>query len=187
MLEPEDMALFKQAGTVSAHFAIETSSPRLQKMIHKNLNLEKAVKVIRAAVKAGIYSTGFFMIGFPTETYEEASSTVEFAVNLPLHRAFFFNPIPFPGTQLAEMVSDASQKKDFNIDSYDANFLTRTTNISAMPDNDLQRVFRRAYRRFYMNPKRIIRLVVHHPRKMSLPFYAYLFLSRILSRKRSSF
>ncbi len=186
MLEPEDMTLFKQAGTVSAHFAIETSSPRLQKMIHKNLNVEKAVKVIHAAVKAGIYSTGFFMIGFPTETYEEASSTVEFAINLPLHRAFFFNPVPFPGTKLAEMVSDVSEKIDCDFDIYDANFFTRITNISAMSDDDLQRIFRRAYRRFYLNPKRIIRLVGHHPSILSLPFYAYLFLIRIWSRKRRS-
>jgi len=76
MLEPEDMRLFKQAGTVSACFAIETASSRLQKLIRKDLKLEKATKVINAAVKAGIYSTGFFMIGFPTETYEEASITV---------------------------------------------------------------------------------------------------------------
>ena len=91
MLEPEDMALFKQAGTVSAAFAIETSSPRLQKMIHKNLNIEKASAAINASVKAGIYSTGYFMIGFPTETYEEASATVEFAVRSSLHRALFLN------------------------------------------------------------------------------------------------
>ena len=185
-LEPEDMALFKQAGTVSAHFAIETSSPRLQKMIHKNLNIEKANNVINAAVKEGIYSSGFFMIGFPTETYEEASSTVEFAVHSSLHRALFFNPIPFPGTELAEMVSDVHQKKHHNTDSLDANFFTRTFNISAMSDHDLKMVFRRANMRFYLNPKRILRLIIHHPRILSLPLYAYLFLIRILPRKRGA-
>ena len=41
ILEPEDLIMFKQAGTVSASFAIETSSSRLQKMIHKNLNIER--------------------------------------------------------------------------------------------------------------------------------------------------
>jgi anaerobic magnesium-protoporphyrin IX monomethyl ester cyclase len=186
MLEPEDMILFKQAGTVSAHFAIETSSPRLQKMIRKNLNIEKAAKVINAAVNVGIYSTGFFMIGFPTETYEEASSTVKFAVKSSLHRAFFFNPIPFPGTKLAEMVSDVSEKIDGDINKHNANYFTRTTNISAMSDEDFKKVFRRAYRRFYLNPKRIIRLVARHPKIISLPYYAYLFLIRILPSKRSS-
>jgi len=100
MLEPEDLVLFKQAGTVSAMFAIETSSPRLQKMIRKNLNIDKAVLAINAAVNAGIYTAGFFMIGFPTESYEEASATAEFAVRSILHRAFFYNPTPFAGTDL---------------------------------------------------------------------------------------
>jgi anaerobic magnesium-protoporphyrin IX monomethyl ester cyclase len=185
MLKPEDMALFKQAGTVSAHFAIETSNPRLQKMIHKNLNIEKANNVINAAVKAGIYSSGFFMIGFPTETYKEASSTLEFAVHSSLHRAFFFNPIPFPGTKLAEMVSDIHKKINYDISPYDASYFTRTFNISAMSDNDLKRAFRRANIRFYLNPKRILRLIIHHPRILSLPLYGYLFLIRILPTRRS--
>jgi radical SAM superfamily enzyme YgiQ (UPF0313 family) len=186
ILEPEDMAIFKQAGTISAFFAIETSSARLQKMIHKNLNIEKATNVINSAVKAGIYSSGFFMIGFPTETYEEASSTVEFAVHSSLHRAYFFNPIPFAGTELAEMVPDVHKKINYDINPRDANFFTRTLNISAMSDHDLKMVFRRAYRRFYLNPKRIIRLVINHPRILSLPLYAYLFLIRILPRRRSA-
>ena len=105
-LEPEDIVLFKQAGTVSVGFAIETASPRLQKMIHKNLNIEKAVIVINAAVKAGIYSTGYFMMGFPSESYEEASGTADFAIRSALHRALFFNPMPFAGTELAEMAAD---------------------------------------------------------------------------------
>ncbi|MFW5754214.1 MAG: B12-binding domain-containing radical SAM protein, partial [Marinilabiliaceae bacterium] len=109
-LEPEDMALFKQAGTVSAGFAIETSSPRLQKLIQKNLNLEKAAQAIQASVKEGIYSTGFFMLGFPTETYADALGTVNFASHSPLHRAIFMFVTPFEGTKLAEMAEKVLQK-----------------------------------------------------------------------------
>jgi radical SAM superfamily enzyme YgiQ (UPF0313 family) len=183
MLEPEDMALFKQAGTVSAVFAIETSSPRLQKMIHKNLNIEKASLAINASVKAGIYSSGFFMIGFPTESFEEASATVEFAVHSALHRAFFFNPTPLEGTELADMVSDAQKRRNYDIAPHDMNYSNSTINISAMSDSDLQRVFRCAYRRVYLNPKRILRLVINHPKVLSLPRYAVLTLIKILPRR----
>ena len=82
ILEPQDMALFKQAGTVSATFAMETSSPRLQKMIHKNLNIDKAVLAINASVKAGIYPIGYFMIGFPTESYELLDQYSEYLGNV---------------------------------------------------------------------------------------------------------
>ena len=184
ILEPADMAIFKQAGTVSACFAIETSSPRLQKMIHKNLNIDKAVLAINASVKEGIYSTGLFMIGFPTESYEEASDTVEFAARSTLHRAYFGNPTPFAGTELAEMAADKLKGRNGNIDPRELNYLTSTLNISAMSDRDLQRVMRRAFLRFYMNPKRILNLVIHHPNFLSLPRYARIFLLKIMPRKR---
>jgi anaerobic magnesium-protoporphyrin IX monomethyl ester cyclase len=186
ILEPEDMKLFKQAGTVSAAFAIETSSRRLQKMIHKNLNIEKATKVINASAKEGIYSSGCFMIGFPTETYEEASSTVEFAVHSSLHRAFFFNPTPLEGTELADMVKDVIKNNNKFVNLKDMNYCNRKINISAMSDNDFQRVFRRAYRLIYLKPKRIFNLVIYHPKILSLPRYALLTLIKILPRRRST-
>ncbi len=160
MLKPEDMPLYKKAGTVSVHFAIETSSPRLQKLIHKNLDLEKASSVMDASVKAGIYSSGYFMIGFPTETFEEGSATVDFAVRSNLHRALFFNPKPFAGTELARMADDFQKSRDNLSDTKKANYCKDTINISAMSDNELQTIFQNAYKRFYMNPKRILRLIV---------------------------
>jgi anaerobic magnesium-protoporphyrin IX monomethyl ester cyclase len=186
ILEPENMVLFKQAGTVSACFAIETSSPRLQNMIHKNLNIEKATNAINAAVKAGIYSTGLFMLGFPTETYEEALSTIEFAVRSSLHRAFFFSPIPYPGTELAVMAAESIKNKSETIDLQKMVFFPPSSNlnISAMSDTELQSVLRSAYRRFYLNLKRILRLVMYHPRILSLPWYAVITLIKFLPLKR---
>jgi anaerobic magnesium-protoporphyrin IX monomethyl ester cyclase len=186
MLEPEDMALFKQAGTVSAIFAIETSSQRLQKMIQKNLNIDKAVLAIKASVEAGIYSSGYFMIGFPTETYEEASETAEFAARSLLHRAFFFKPMPFEGTELADMAADILKSRKAAIDLCYMNYFTKTLNISAMSDSELNRIFQRANRRFYLNPKRILRLIISHPNLFSLSRYAFSALIKILPRIRSS-
>jgi len=183
-LEPEDMSLFKQAGTVSAMFAVETSSPRLQKMLNKNLNIAKTSLAIHAAVKEGIFSTGYFMLGFPTETYEEASATVEFAVRSPLHRALFFNPKPFAGTALADMAEKSLKDRAALSESRYMNYFNNTLNISAMPDRDLQTIYRRAYRRFYLSPKRIAGLLIYHPRIISLVMrYAFLLLIRISPMK----
>lgn len=160
VLEPEDMVLFRQAGTASAHFAIETSSPRLQKLINKNLNIEKASRAIDASVKAGIYSTGYFMIGFPTETYEEAYDTVEFAVRSSLHRALFFNPKPFAGTQLATMATNYLPDKNDLFNLQKMAYCKGTINISAMSDDELQIIFQNVYKRFYINPRRIVRMMI---------------------------
>lgn len=169
-LEPGDMALFKRAGTVSAYLPIETASPRLQKLSGKNLDIERAVEVVRAAVKEGIYSTGMFMLGFPTETSEETLKTISLAVSLPLHRAIFTLVTPMPGTKLADMCASRLAKNGTKISGEQLSFFD-SINISDMPDEELSRIFRSAYRRFYINPLRIIRLLACHPGKMSLPYY----------------
>jgi hypothetical protein len=125
------------------------------------------------------------MIGFPTESYKEASDTIAFAARSPLHRAFFFNPTPFEGTELADMILDSQKKGHDNILLHNVNYYHSTLNISAMSDYELQRVFRFAYRRFYLNPKRILRLVINHPKNFSLPWYAILALIKILPKSRN--
>ncbi|MBN1470901.1 MAG: B12-binding domain-containing radical SAM protein [Syntrophaceae bacterium] len=187
MLKPEDAVLFKQAGTVSVVFAIETSSPRLQRMIKKNLNLDKAVEVMTAAVNADIYCLGYFMMGFPTESYEEASATVKFAARSKLHRAFFFNPTPLAGTQLAAMSEDILKERNYTLDPRSVNYFTTALNISAMTDHELQSIFRNAYWRFYLNPNRIIRLLklfIRRPELFSIFRILKLFTFKIIPRRR---
>ncbi|MCG8609173.1 MAG: B12-binding domain-containing radical SAM protein [Pseudomonadales bacterium] len=80
-LDEELLDLFEAAGTVQMALAIETVTPRLQKFIGKNLKVEKAQKIIELASPRFI-STGFFMVGLPSETYAEAEQTIQFAASL---------------------------------------------------------------------------------------------------------
>jgi len=184
ILEPGDMLLFKQAGTVSLFFAIETASPRLQKLIRKNLNIEKAMRVMKASVKAGIYSTGYFMIGFPTETYEEALKTVKLAARSSLHRALFFNPMPFAGTELAEMAADVlKNKKEDTFNPQIMNYHESELNISAMSDQELRKISLDAYRVFYLNPWRVLRLTrlaIRHPKIFPINRIVKMFINTFL-------
>ncbi|MHA2039757.1 MAG: B12-binding domain-containing radical SAM protein [Promethearchaeota archaeon] len=77
-IDEKMLDLFESDGTVQIALAIETATPRLQKIIGKNLNLDKAKKAIQAASKRFIVRV-FFIIGFPTETYEEAMATINYA------------------------------------------------------------------------------------------------------------
>lgn len=88
------------AGTKFISYAVETASPRLQKLIRKNLNLAKVEQAIAWTTNAGIVTRGFFMIGFPTETEAEVLQTIEFARSSMLCGATFFTVVYFPGTEL---------------------------------------------------------------------------------------
>jgi radical SAM superfamily enzyme YgiQ (UPF0313 family) len=179
-LDDDDVKLMRQAGTVSACFAIETASPELQKLIRKNLDIDRALTTIRAAVHEGIYSTGFFMLGLPSETAAQARATVDFAARSPLHRAIFMLTTPFAGTELAEMAREILGRPVEPHGIGNLNYFTSSVNISGMSDQELHRVFRGAYRRFYMNPARVVRVLLHHPRKWSLPRYAFMTMAKIL-------
>ena len=78
-IDKELLIKLKEAGAYHIAFAIETASRRLQRIIKKNLNLEKANQTILLASKLGIFTRGFFMLGFPMETKGEILETINFA------------------------------------------------------------------------------------------------------------
>src|SRR5579871_2802637 len=86
--DEELVALMKAAGTHYMAVAIETVSEKFQKLIRKNLKVDKALQTIHWAKKHRIEVCGFFMIGFPGETLEEVNRTIEYAVNAPLDAIF---------------------------------------------------------------------------------------------------
>lgn len=198
LLNQEDIDLLRKAGTDFIAFAIETATPRLQKYIKKNLDITKAVHAIDMASRAGIFCNGFFMLGFPTETRQEAQATVDLAVSTSLHEALFFKVNPFKGTELFEMVANASSDNEDGHNRGDAlaqelddlDYFSVTNNISDMTDSEFSAIYTQAYRRFYLDPVRVVRTFFRHPRKSQIVMYgiqvAYKFFARMVEWARKA-
>jgi len=71
-----------KAGVIWMTFALETAVPRLQKLIKKNLDLNKLRKNIEYSCKKNIIINVCFMIGFPTETKADVMETINFVSKL---------------------------------------------------------------------------------------------------------
>lgn len=162
IVDKELITLMKQAGTDEITIAIESASPRIQKYIKKNLNLQKANEAIDMAVKAGMFVKGNFMIGFPTETEEEIKATIDFACNSKLHVAAFFVVVPFEGTELALQMEKEGKIRPM-IDYKDYDYYAMPFNGSTVPDELFFKLYRYAYARFYANPLRLIRILSKKP------------------------
>jgi amino acid adenylation domain-containing protein len=80
LLTREYIDLVVQAGTVNIALSLETASPRLQKLIHKNLKLEKFTENVRYLCEKypGVILELQLMHGFPSETEAEARMSLEF-------------------------------------------------------------------------------------------------------------
>ncbi|UCH97694.1 MAG: AMP-binding protein, partial [Candidatus Aminicenantes bacterium] len=72
--------LMMQAGTVNLDVALESASPRIQRLIKKNLNLEKFKENVQYITEKypHVILEMEMMHGFPTETEEEAIITLDF-------------------------------------------------------------------------------------------------------------
>ncbi len=148
-------------GTYAMSVAVETVTPRLQTLIEKNLKVEQVRKVIDWADERGIMVCGFFMIGFPTETPEELRATIDFALDSRLSMAQFFQVTPQPETPLYELARAegpealAAIVEDEKEGGCYRNALTWYERAYGFPLGQLRR---RAYREFYLSPRRMWRL-----------------------------
>ncbi len=153
-MDEELVDLLKEAGAYSMRYAIETASPRLQKLIHRNLDLEKANRMINYTADKGIGTLGYFILGFPTETEEEMNMTLDYACNSKLNVGLFFYLSPFPGTELDKYfpVPDEQRSGVMQAGYFDLN-----VNISAVSDETLRKIKQRAYRKMNFAPSRMWR------------------------------
>lgn len=69
----------KQAGMYRISLGVETGSPRMQKIIRKNLDLTKIKPTIQFLLDNKIFVDLFFMYGFPEETPEDLQQTLSLA------------------------------------------------------------------------------------------------------------
>jgi hypothetical protein len=70
------------AGAVWITYAVETVNPRLQKMVKRSMNLEKAREMINYTQDKGLAVNVNTMFGFPTETAAEAQETLDWLAGL---------------------------------------------------------------------------------------------------------
>ncbi len=169
LMDEELIEKLKAAGTYMMTYAVETASERLQKLVKKNLKLDKVAQAIETTYKLGVIPAGFFMLGFPTETRAEMERTIRFACESSILKAYFFSVVPFPRTELYELVGQiyprmpqeeeiSGSHSYWGADPY----FTRATGI------DVKAVQRTAYRRFYFDPLRVARILKLFPKNLHL-------------------
>jgi radical SAM superfamily enzyme YgiQ (UPF0313 family) len=165
VLDESVLDALKQGGTYALSIAIETVTPRLQQLVEKHLDLEKAGRMIDAADRRGMMVTGFFMLGFPTETPEELRATVEFAVRSRLSLAYFFSVTPQPATPMHALARTEGARALAETDESKGGYRGTLAWYERAYGFALRRFVIRAYARFYGNPARILRILRRVPRR----------------------
>lgn len=156
-LDEEMIISMEKAGCYSFSVGIESGSRRILDLMNKKLSLE----VIREKVSlikrvSNIEITGFFILGFPSETEKEIEQTISFSKELGLDKANFFNFTPFPGSKISDKLESEGRINNFDYeDYYIHNVFESFCKASRSRLIALQRI---AHIQFYYDFKKLFRL-----------------------------
>jgi len=152
--ESLDEELAEWMGKSGCHFVflgIESGSPRIQKLIRKGLNLAHLPEKIAILKRNGINVGGFFMIGFPGETREEISQTVNLALSLDIDVAALSVLVPLPGSDIYEQLSP-----DIAGRFTDCVFQNAVNNLTEVSPQELHAIAGRTFIRLSLKPSRVL-------------------------------
>lgn len=93
----EDFRMLSLAGCKEISFGIESGSQRILDRIQKGTTVERNLRAIQNAKKAGIFVKAFLMIGNPGETKDTIEETKNFMKEAQPDQYTLFNFIPLPG------------------------------------------------------------------------------------------
>lgn len=154
-LDGDVLAAMAEAGCCSVHVGIETGSPRVQRLMNKNLRLDGVSRALAAARDAGLETRGYFMLGYPGETVEEMEQTIQLSLDLPLDWASYTLTLALPGTGIYEdALADGTIPHDYwreytlgRVSEHPGYFTG-----AGLDQAQLEALLARAYRSFYLRP-----------------------------------
>jgi anaerobic magnesium-protoporphyrin IX monomethyl ester cyclase len=104
-----DYDLFRRltdAGCDLVGLGIESGNDAVLQRIGKGVSTEQAEKAVRAAKKAGLMTSAYYIIGHPSETREDILETINFATKLNTTEVVFGLMVPYPGTEIYQMATN---------------------------------------------------------------------------------
>lgn len=101
-------AIVESTGGNAVSFAVESGSPKIQKLIGKNVHLDKAARLIRYAQSRGLFANINIILGFPGETVEDMQETINFVhEHLKPSWTLFHIATPIVGTVMYQQFLEA--------------------------------------------------------------------------------
>ncbi|MFQ5706590.1 MAG: B12-binding domain-containing radical SAM protein [bacterium] len=159
---PETAEKMAEAGVHTMFLGIESPHKRLLKAYLKGGKAsptvsEEAVKLLRLN---GIETFGGLILGEPSETEAEILETIAYAKALNPGTAQFSILTPYPGTDTWYELKNRLLTRDWNL--YDG--LHAVFQGDQLPPEAVESLCRKAYRSFYLQPRRIARELFGHGR-----------------------
>lgn len=155
-LDEELLLAMKAAGCYEVSVGIESGDQRILDAMQKKLTLDVVEEKIKLINKCGINMNGFVIIGYPGETEETLTNSMNFMLKQPLNRISLSHFVPLPGTPIFKELVEAGKLKD----EPESTGVAEYKDIHYVPDDmsreQLEKLYKRFFWSFYLRPKVIL-------------------------------
>ena len=170
-LDEEMIIKMAKAGCDDLAFGVEAGSERVRnQVIKKKVTTEEIKSAISLCRKYGIHTSIFLMVGFPTETLSEIYETVNIGRIVGADMIGIRISVPFPGTEVYDYsIKNGIVPKDA-LDKFINSELCDDKEIFfekwplfipiGLKIEQLIEAKKTAYKKFYLNPKWILRRIL---------------------------
>ena len=142
------LRLMKKAGCIRISYGVESGSPRMLKLMNKQVRIKQIKKAIALTKKVGINVYVFFVYGMPGETVEDMRCSRQLLMEVRPDFVTQSVVIPYPGTDVYEEVVENNLLKEQNWDKFSFFF----NNILNLPNaKEIFRYQKKIQRDFYFN------------------------------------
>jgi anaerobic magnesium-protoporphyrin IX monomethyl ester cyclase len=110
MVDKDLLFLMKRANCTHIKYGIESGSERVRNnLMKKQISTDYIKKVLKESRQAGLFTVGYFVLGMPGESEEEALQTIRFARSADIDYAEFRIAMLFPGSGMLDELLQAKK------------------------------------------------------------------------------
>jgi len=156
----ETLQWMKKAGCRLACVGFESPSTDALEGVIKKTSLAEQELFMKNANKAKIKINGCFILGLPGDTTKSIDNTIEYAKRLMPNTAQFYPHMVYPGTGSFEWAekNNLLEHKDWEKWNTPEGFHNTPLKINGMSSADLLQFADTARKRFYTNPRYLIKM-----------------------------
>jgi len=153
----EVLTELKKAGLSTIYYGVESGSMRTLDLMNKRITLSMAEDAVRIAKNCGISVLTSFMLGYPGETYDDMTATINFAIRLDPDYAQFTILTPYPGTPIFRELKEKNLLATDDWDRYTVTEPVIRYESFGLISKQISRKLTEAYLRFYLRPGYLFR------------------------------
>ena len=156
-VDEEFLRLAKSAGLYTVAFGFESGDQECLDSIGKGVTLEQSRKALELAKKVGLETVGYYMLGLPVETEESMKRTIDFAVATMPDFAKVTVTMPLPDAKLFWDYEKMGLIKSRDWTQYKIHRGGDTYEHPNLTHEQLEKYYDLFYRKFYFNPRYLLR------------------------------